>query len=44
MARVKRGVTSHARHAKVLSKAKGDYGRRKNTIRVAKQALEKSAQ
>ena len=44
MARVKRGVTSHARHAKVLSKAKGYYGRRKNTIRVAKQAVEKAAQ
>ena len=44
MARVKRGVTSHARHAKVLSKAKAYYGRRKNTIRVAKQAVEKAAQ
>ena len=44
MARVKRGVTSHARHSKVLSSAKGYYGRRKNTIRVAKQAVEKAAQ
>ena len=44
MARVKRGVTAHARHSKVLSKAKGYYGRRKNTIRVAKQAVEKAAQ
>ena len=44
MARVKRGVTSHARHTKVLSKAKGYYGKRKNTIRVAKQAVEKAAQ
>ena len=44
MPRVKRGVTAHARHAKVLSKAKGYYGRRKNTIRVAKQAVERAAQ
>lgn len=44
MARVKRGVTSHARHKKVLSKAKGYYGRRKNTIRIAKQAVEKAGQ
>jgi len=44
MARVKRGVTSHARHKKVLKQVKGQYGRRKNTIRIAKQALEKSLQ
>ena len=44
MARVKRGVTSHARHKKVLKQVKGQYGRRKNTIRVAKQALENSMQ
>jgi large subunit ribosomal protein L20 len=44
MSRVKRGVTSHARHKKVLKKAKGYYGRRKNTIRVAMQAVEKAAQ
>src|SRR5437868_6019351 len=44
MARVKRGVTSHARHKKVLKAAKGYYGRRKNTIRVAKQAVEKANQ
>ena len=44
MARVKRGVTSHARHKKVLKSAKGYYGRRKNTIRVAKQAVEKANQ
>ena len=44
MARVKRGVTSHARHKKVLKQVKGQYGRRKNTIRIAKQALEKSMQ
>ncbi len=44
MARVKRGVTSHAKHKKVIKKAKGYYGRRKNTIRVARQAVEKAAQ
>ena len=44
MARVKRGVTSHAKHKKVLKAAKGYYGRRKNTIRIAKQAVEKAAQ
>jgi large subunit ribosomal protein L20 len=44
MARVKRGVTSHAKHKKVLKAAKGYYGRRKNTIRVAKQAVEKAMQ
>ena len=44
MARVKRGVTSHAKHKKVLEQAKGFYGRRKNTIRVAKQAVEKAGQ
>jgi len=44
MSRVKRGVTAHARHKKVLKKAKGYYGRRKNTIRVAKQAVEKAGQ
>ena len=44
MARVKRGVTSHARHKKVFKAAKGFYGRRKNTIRVAKQAVEKANQ
>jgi large subunit ribosomal protein L20 len=44
MARVKRGVTSHAKHKKVLQAAKGFYGRRKNTIRIAKQAVEKSLQ
>ena len=42
MARVKRGVTAHAKHKKVLKAAKGFYGRRKNTIRIAKQAVEKS--
>lgn len=44
MARVKRGVTAHAKHKKVLKAAKGYYGRRKSTIRVAKQAVEKAAQ
>ena len=44
MARVKRGVTSHERHKKVLKQDKGQFGRRKNTIRVAKQALEKAMQ
>ncbi|MDG1153762.1 MAG: 50S ribosomal protein L20 [Alphaproteobacteria bacterium] len=44
MSRVKRGVTSHARHKKVLKQAKGYTGRRKNTIRVAMQAVEKAGQ
>jgi large subunit ribosomal protein L20 len=44
MSRVKRGVTAHARHKKVLEQAQGFYGRRKNTIRIAKQAVEKSLQ
>ena len=44
MARVKRGVTAHAKHRKILKAAKGYYGRRKNTIRVAKQAVEKAQQ
>lgn len=44
MARVKRGVTAHAKHKKILKAAKGYYGRRKNTIRVAKQAVEKANQ
>ena len=44
MARVKRGVTSHARHKKVLEQAKGFYGRRSTTIRTAKAAVEKAGQ
>ena len=44
MARVKRGVTSKAKHKKVLKAVKGQWGRRKNTIRVAKQAMEKALQ
>src|SRR3954454_25317259 len=44
MARVKGWVTNHARHKKVFKGAKGYYGRRKNTIHVAKQADEKAQQ
>ena len=44
MARVKRGVTSHAKHKKVLKAVKGQWGRRKNTIRAARQAMEKAMQ
>ena len=44
MARGKRGVTSHAKHKKVLKAVKGQWGRRKNTIRVARQAMEKAMQ
>lgn len=44
MARVKRGVAAHAKHKKVLKAAKGFYGRRKNTIRAAKAAVDKSMQ
>ena len=42
MARVSRGVTAHARHKKVIKAAKGYYGRRKNTFRTAKQAVDKA--
>jgi large subunit ribosomal protein L20 len=44
MARIKRGVTTHAKHKRILDLAKGYRGRRKNTIRVAKQAVEKAGQ
>ena len=44
MARVKRGVTSHAKHKKVFKAGKGQWGRRKNTIRIARQAMEKAMQ
>ena len=44
MSRVKRGVTSHAKHKKVYKAAKGFYGRRKNTIRAGRQAVEKAGQ
>ena len=44
MARTKRGVVSRAKHKKVLKLVKGQYGRRKNTIRIARQAMEKAMQ
>ncbi len=44
MARVKRGVTTRAKHKRLLDQAKGYYGRRKNTIRIARQAVEKAGQ
>ena len=44
MARVKRGVTTHARRRKVINAAKGYYGARKNTFRAANQAVEKAGQ
>lgn len=44
MARVKRGVTKHARHKKVLNAAKGARGRQKNTFRAAIQRVEKNRQ
>ena len=44
MARVKRGVISRAKHKKVLKAVKGQWGRRKNTIRIARQAMEKAMQ
>ena len=44
MARVKRGVTAHARHKKVMKAAKGYYGARSRVYRVAKQAVIKAAQ
>jgi large subunit ribosomal protein L20 len=44
MARVKRGVTAHAKHKKTLKAAKGYYGRRKNTIRAAKAAVDRAMQ
>lgn len=44
MARVKRGVQAHARHKKVIRRAKGYSGRRKNVFRVAKQAVIKAGQ
>ena len=44
MSRIKRGVTTRAKHKRVLEQAKGYYGRRKNTIRIAKQAVEKAGQ
>jgi len=44
MSRVKRGVTKHARHKKIIDAAKGYRGRRKNTFRIANQAVEKAGQ
>lgn len=44
MSRVKRGVTAHARHKKVLALAKGYYGARSKVFRVAKQAVVKAGQ
>ena len=44
MARTKRGVVSRAKHKKILKTVKGQYGRRKNTIRIARQAMEKAMQ
>ena len=44
MPRVKRGVTAHARHKKLIKQAKGFRGRRKNVYRVAKQAVTKAGQ
>ncbi len=44
MPRVKRGVTAHARHKKVLEQAKGFRGRRKNVWRIAKEAVMKAGQ
>ena len=44
MARVSAGPASHARHRKVIKAAKGYYGRRKNTFRIANQAVEKAGQ
>jgi len=44
MSRVKHGVTRHARHRKIIRQAKGYRGRRKNTFRVAKQAVIRAGQ
>ncbi len=44
MSRVKGGTTTHARHKKVTDAAKGYYGRRKNTFKVARQAVDKANQ
>ena len=44
MTRIKRGVTTRAKHKRILENAKGSYGRRKNTIRIARQAVEKAGQ
>jgi len=44
MSRVKGGTTTHARHKKVIKAAKGYYGRRKSTFKVARQAVDKANQ
>ena len=44
MSRVKGGTVTHARHKKVVKAAKGYYGRRKNTFKVARQAVDKANQ
>ena len=44
MSRTKRGVTSRAKHKKVFKAVKGQWGRRKNTIRIARQAMKKALQ
>ena len=44
MSRVKRGVTAHARHKKIIEKAKGFRHRRKNVLRVAKPAVTRAGQ
>ena len=44
MARIKRGVTTRSKHKRILDQAKGYYGRRKNKIRIARQAVEKAGQ
>ena len=44
MSRVRSGAVSKARHKKILKRAKGYYGRRKNTFKVANQAVEKAGQ
>ena len=44
MARTKRGVSSSSKHKKVFKAVKGQWGRRKNTIRIARQAMEKAMQ
>src|SRR5690349_23566395 len=44
MSRIKRGTNTKAKHKRILQRAKGYYGRRKNPIRIAKQAVEKAGQ
>ena len=44
MSRVKGGTVTHARHKKIVKQAKGYYGRRKNTFKVAAQAVDKANQ